>query len=194
MVKSQFLRGVLLGIYYVLARHLPQTNSAFGFGTGALRRWLCRGLFREIGRNVNIEHMAYFGRGDELSIGDNSGIGVNCLCTGPIMIGRDVMMGPDVVLMTSRHEFGDTSRPMRTQGLSCSPVRIEDDVWIGTRAIIMPGVTIQRGAIIGAAAVVTRDVPAYAIVGGIPARVLRYRMQTPQTAPPEKSTEKEFSQ
>jgi maltose O-acetyltransferase len=176
MVKSKLLRGILLGLYYVLARHMPRTNSPFSLGGGVLRRWLCRALFREMGCGVNVEHMAYFGWGDELSVGDNSGLGVNCLCTGPITIGRDVMIGPDVLLMTSKHEFGDTTRPMRNQGLTLCPIRIEDDVWVGTRAIVMPGVTVHRGAIIGAAAVVTRDVPAYAVVIGIPARVLRYRV------------------
>jgi maltose O-acetyltransferase len=133
-----------------------------------------------MGTQVNIERGAYFGTGEQMSIGDHSGIGVNCQVVGPITIGRDVMMGPDVIILTQNHETRDLSRPMRGQGaLPRKPVVIHDDVWIGTRVIILPGVTIGRGAIIGAGAVVTRDVPPFAIVGGNPARVIKYRTGEP---------------
>lgn len=70
----------------------------------------------------------------------------------------------------------DISRPMNQQGIeSVRPVIIDDDVWIGSRAIILPGVHIYRGGVIAAGAVVTQDDPEYAIVGGVPARVIRYR-------------------
>jgi len=129
-----------------------------------------------MGVGVNIERGAYFSTGDQLSIGDYSGLGVNCQCVGPITIGRDVMMGPDVIILTQNHAVSDVTKPMRGQGaLPRRPVIIEDDVWIGTRVIILPGVTVHTGAIIGAGAVVTKDVPAYAVVGGNPARVLKYR-------------------
>lgn len=86
------------------------------------------------------------------------------------------MMGPDVVILSGGHVFDRTDIPMRLQGGKKSrPTVIGDDVWIGTRAIIMPGVRIGSGVIIGAGAVVTKDVPDYAIVGGVPAKVLRYR-------------------
>ena len=86
------------------------------------------------------------------------------------------MMGRDVIIMASSHKFDDCNIPMRLQGYKpVKEVIIEDDVWIGHRVIILPGVNIGKGSIIGAGSVVTRDVPQYAIVGGIPAKIIRYR-------------------
>ena len=71
--------------------------------------------------------------------------------------------------------FQDINIPMKNQGIHTSPIIIEDDVWIGYGAVITKGVTIRKGAIIGANAVVTKDVPEYAIVGGVPAKIIKYR-------------------
>lgn len=129
------------------------------------------------GENVNIEHGAHFTPG--LSIGDRSGVGINCELNGPITIGQDVMMGPEVVIYTSGHEFGATDIPMMDQGSTAAkPVIIGDDVWIGCRAIIMPGVTIGNGCVIGAGAVVTKDVPPYSVAVGVPAKVVKNRCAT----------------
>lgn len=88
------------------------------------------------------------------------------------------MMGPDVIIITGNHEFNRIDIPMRDQGETRpESVVIDDDVWIGTRSIILPGVHIEKGAIIGAGAVVTKDVPEYAVVGGNPAKVIKYRIQ-----------------
>ena len=85
------------------------------------------------------------------------------------------MMGPDVTILTHTHKIDRTDIPMDKQGSIVKGVTIGNDVWIGMRSIIMPGVKIGNGAVIGAGAVVTKDVPDYAIVGGVPAKVIRYR-------------------
>ena len=166
-------------LYYILyahwARYLPASYNPGGRFSRAIRLFICKHLFKECGQKVNIERSADFASGRYLSVGDRSGLGVNCRARGPITIGKDVMMGPDVVLMTRMHNFRDLSVPMKTQGSEVRPVVVEDDVWIGTRVIVLPGCTIGKGAIIGAGAVVTKDVPEYAIVGGSPAKVIRYR-------------------
>lgn len=123
---------------------------------------------------MNIERHALFS--PDVSLKDNSGIGIDCELYGPISLGSDVMMGPEVVIYTSGHAHDRIDIPMRLQGASeIKPVSIGNDVWIGRRVMIMPGVTIGNGVIIGAGAVVTKDVPDYAVVGGVPARILRYR-------------------
>ena len=128
------------------------------------------------GININIEKKANFGTGSGIEIGNNSGLGINCKVRGPLQIGNNVMMGPDVIIFTSNHETSRTDIPMRGQGSTLpQKVTIEDDVWIGARVIILPGVTIGKGAILAAGAVVSKDVPDYAIVGGVPAKVLKYR-------------------
>ena len=86
------------------------------------------------------------------------------------------MMGSDVVIITRNHRFERTDIPMMEQGFSDEqPVTIGDDVWIGDRVIILPGIKVGDGSIIAAGAVVTHDVPAYAIVGGVPAKVIGMR-------------------
>ncbi len=171
------MRLLCLMLYCSLLKHLP--SSAGSNPVKRLIRWLRSGVasrcLEKCGRNVNIEKNADFGSGAGITLGDNSGLGINCRLRGPLAIGDNVMMGPDCVILTSTHNFERTDIPMIAQGGKVSKVAIGDDVWIGTRAIILPGVTIGKGVIIGAGAVVTKDVPDYAIVGGIPARVIRYR-------------------
>lgn len=91
------------------------------------------------------------------------------------------MMGPEVTILTHTHRIDRTDIPMGQQGSMVCEVVIGDDVWIGMRSIILPGVRIGSGAVIGAGAVVTKDVPNYAVVGGVPARVIRYRKKIEHT-------------
>lgn len=88
------------------------------------------------------------------------------------------MMGTDVTIITRNHRFDRTDIPMMEQGFEEErPVYIGNDVWIGDRALILPGVHVGDGSIITAGAVVTKDVPPYSIVGGVPARKIRNRFE-----------------
>lgn len=130
-----------------------------------------------MGKGVNVEHGASFGF-RKVSLGDRSGLGVDCRLYGPVDIGSDVMMGRDVVIVALNHAFDKLDIPMRDQGhRPPQRVTIEDDVWIGDRVLIVPGVTVGYGAILGLGAVVTKDVPPLAVVGGNPARVLKFRRE-----------------
>lgn len=163
---------MLFILYKVTAQWLPisQRSSL----AKKMRGFFGKRIATQFGTNVNIERNAVFS--PELEIGNNSGIGIDCELYGPISLGSDVMMGPEVVIYTSGHAHDRIDIPMRLQGASViKPVRIGNDVWIGRRVMIMPGVTIGNGVIVGAGAVVTKDVPDYAVVGGVPARILRYR-------------------
>lgn len=162
--------------YYGFARHLPASDNSYGKWVRVLRRAACRGLFTYMGRGVNVEQKAFFGDGRNIRIGDYSGLGINCRLYGPVSLGKHVMMGPDVIIITSNHKSDRLDIPMTEQGgTGPDPVVIGDDVWIGTRVIILPGVTIGHGAVLAAGAVVTKDVRPYAIVGGNPAKLIRYR-------------------
>lgn len=110
-----------------------------------------------------------FGR--NIHIGDNVFINAGCCFQdqGGISIGNRVLIGHRVVLATLNH-----AEPVAERGtLLPTPISIGDDVWIGAGAVVCPGVSIGTGAIVAAGAVVTRDVPAGVVVGGVPARVLR---------------------
>ena len=131
-------------------------------------------ILKKCGRRVNIEKNAEISSSIEL--GDDSGIGIRAQINGKTIIGNNVMMGPDVCIYATNHRFDRTDIPMNKQGIDVErPIVIDDDVWIGARVIILPGVHIGTGAVIGAGAVVTKDVPAYAVVGGNPARVIKMR-------------------
>lgn len=162
--------------YYGFARQLPCSGRAYALGAKYLRNFLGRWLLDRTGSDINIEHGADFGSGRGITLGHRSGLGVNCRVGGPLTIGNDVMMAPGVIILTQNHGFDDLARPMIEQGYGPPEgVTVEDDVWLCTNAIILPGCRLGKGAIIAAGAVVTKDVPPYAIVGGNPAKVIRYR-------------------
>jgi maltose O-acetyltransferase len=181
---SRLLRLLL---YYGFARYLPDSDAFPIFGR--IRGGICRPIFRLAGVGIHIKQGAYFGKGDGIEIGDHSDLGLRCHVYNNVTIGRDVMMGPDVMILAGNHTFDRLDIPMRLQAQQRERCQIGDDVWIGARAIILGGVSIGDGAVVAAGAVVTRDVPAYAIVGGNPARLIRFRREPPaETAPAESST------
>jgi len=114
-----------------------------------------------------------------LEIGRNTYIQAGCNLNAflnSIIIGDNCMIAPRCAFMPYQHSFADVSRPMREQPkISQGDIVIEDDVWLGVNTTVLDGVTIGRGAIVGAGAVVTKSIPAYAIAGGVPARVIRFR-------------------
>lgn len=143
-----------------------------------IRYLLCKQLFEYCGKNVNIEKDAQFGAGDRIRIGDNSGLGINCVIPNGSIIGNDVMMGPNCYIHSRNHQFARTDIPMRMQGCSENKsVVIEDDVWIGRDVAIMVGRKLSKGTIVAANSVVTRDFPEYSIIGGNPARLIRNRKE-----------------
>ena len=130
---------------------------------------------------MNIEKGATFGSGSNIEIGSNSGLGKNCMVNGPVRIGKYVMIGPDVMLIARRHRVENTDLPMALQGDEICSIEIEDDVWIGARVVILAGVKVGKGAIVGAGSIVTKNVPEFSIVGGNPAKLIKWRKTTGAT-------------
>lgn len=167
-------RYIFRKLYFKIGRHLPSSTAKHGRRYQNIRYWMVRGFIEKCGSNVNIEHKAWFN--PELQIGRSSGVGMNCRISGRTYIGDNVMMGPDCIMYSYSHAHSRTDIPMCEQGFELeTPIHIGNDVWIGARVIILPGCMIGDHAIIGAGAVVTKDVPAYAIVGGNPAKIIRMR-------------------
>lgn len=164
-----------MALYRGLAMHLPRSQGGFGNAYRAVRAFFARMALDKCGKNVNIEHGAQFGF--DTSIGDNSGIGINAILSPGITIGNDVMMGPYCMMFTSNHAIGDLATPMRKQGhAERKPIVIGNDIWIGARVTILPGVHVGDGSVIGAGAVVTKDVEPYSIVAGNPAKKIGSRL------------------
>lgn len=132
-----------------------------------------------IGSNVYIGHYAILRgySGQSLVIGNNTWIGQFCYINsaGGVKIGSNVGIGPGVKVMSSEHGEEGKHVPVLLCDLTYAPVSIEDGCDIGLGAIILPGRTIGRGAIVGAGAVVTHDVEPYSIVAGVPARKIGMR-------------------
>lgn len=161
-------------IYYSVAKHMPCSYSGVKIGQTVLRRFCGRLMLAHCGKKVNIERNALFSQ--KVSLGDYSGIGVNAKIYGACVIGDHVMMGEDCTVITRNHKHDRTDIPMMEQGFEAEKtVYIGNDVWIGDRVILMPGVHIGDGCIIGAGAVVTHDIPPYCVAAGIPAKVIKNR-------------------
>lgn len=109
----------------------------------------------------------------DVTIGDHTRIGIHCTVIGPVCIGNNVNLAQGITVTALNHNFEDTTRRIDEQGISTKPVVIGDDVWIGANAVILPGVTIGRHVVVAAGAVVTKDVPDYCVVGGVPAKILK---------------------
>ena len=164
----------MYALYCILGKYLPVSYRMKSART--IRSWFARRILASAGEHINIERGASFT--ENTSIGNNSSIGKNCrIQEGRVTIGNNVLMGPDVLIFTTNHESSRTDIPICMQGNSPpKPVVIEDDVWIGARVIILPGVTIKKGCIVGAGAVVTKTFPEYSVIAGNPGRVCKSRI------------------
>ena len=141
---------------------------------GKLRNYFVRKYIKSAGKNINIGRYCKIHK--NTTIEEHSGVGFGCEIPNGVTLGSHLIMGPDVLIFTQNHQTADTEIAMREQGVApLKPVVIGDDVRMGARVCILPGVTIGQGAVIGACAVVSKDVPAYSVAVGNPARVVKKR-------------------
>jgi acetyltransferase-like isoleucine patch superfamily enzyme len=133
--------------------------------------WLSRGCYVLAHRNV------------EVRIDSQTYVGHRCLLygTGGIHIGRDALLANDVQLICGNHTFARRDMPIRLQPTVERPIIIEEDVWLGASVIVLGDVTVGKGSVVGAGAVVTRSLPPYSIARGVPAKVVGVRGEDPTT-------------
>lgn len=156
-------------IYKFTASWFPETRH-FPLG-GKMRYLLAKKIMRYCGRNVNIERNAAFT--PEVKIGDNSGIGIKSEIYGEVTIGMDVMMGPEVVVYTENHNHASGIRFIDQGHSDPEPVEIGDNVWIGRRAMFMPGSGVGNNSVVAAGSVVTKKFPSNSLIGGNPAKLIK---------------------
>ena len=171
------MKSLFLLLYYGVLQYIPMQPMP-GYQLGyKLRYWCLRHILgSRCGKAVIVKDHCSFGNGDRLTVGDRSQLSSHGRFSGTITIGDDVVMGPDIVMMATSHEFSRRDIPINQQGAKPEePITIGNDCWIGTRVIVLPGVTIGDGCIVAAGAVVTKDVPPNTIVAGVPAKVIKNR-------------------
>lgn len=146
-------------------------------------------LFAQCGKKVTVHRGVRVSGWRNVFAGNRIAIGEGCrfMCTrAPIHIGDHVMFGPNVTVVTGNHridvvgKYMDEVTDLEKTEADDQPVVFEGDNWIGAGAVILKGVRVGCGAVVAAGAVVTKDVPAYAVVGGNPARVIRMRFTDQQ--------------
>ncbi len=176
-MASKIVKYFCLAAFYGFANHLPDSDLPFiGRAANAVRVALCRRIIKKAGKIATISKNVSFGKGFDVEMGDFSGLGRRCRIPNNTIIGRFVMMAPEVYVSGGNHRSSRTDIPMCLQGSEDTlPTVIGDDVWIGMRAIIVNGIKIGNGAILSAGCVVTKDIPEYTVVGGVPARVIKSR-------------------
>ena len=127
-----------------------------------------------LGRRSVVESYACINNAvGDVIIGDHTRIGLHCTVIGPVTIGSHVNLAQGITITALNHSFEDATKRIDEQGITTKQVVIGDDVWIGTNAAILPGVTIGRHSVVAAGAVVTKDVPEHSLVAGVPAKIIK---------------------
>lgn len=154
-----------------LARNLPGMTGV------TLRFIVYKFLLKKLGSFILIYPGVHLTHTYGISFGKKCSINSGAILDGRggITIGDDVMIGPHSYIASSSHTYDNPKVPMTSRGHFMKPVTIKDDVWIGANTTILGGVTIGKGVIVGAGAVVTKNVPNYTIVGGVPAKKIGFR-------------------
>ena len=172
------MRWVAIMLYYTIYVVRGCTNRFLSF--------FYKKMLRGCGSNVRFSALTSDFTYRNVTIGNDVYIGPHALflCTeSQIFIGNKVLFGPHVTIIGGDHRITDVGRfiydVLDKHPEDDQDVHIEDDVWIGTNTTLLKGVTVGRGAVVAAGALVTKNVPPYAIVGGVPAKVLKYRF-TPE--------------
>ena len=140
-----------------------------------------KGIF--IGEKVWIDRGAIIKSGSDLdslvSIDANSYIGMNTVVdgVGSVLIGKNVLIANSCSINSTQHKFDNLDLPIIKQPTQKTQIKIEDNVWIGARTVILPGVVIGEGSVVGAGSVVTKNVEPFSVVVGVPAKTLRSRLE-----------------
>jgi maltose O-acetyltransferase len=171
------MKRLSYAFYYLVISRLP--HSRFSILFNKIRVWYLSRVLKimEAGEKTYFEHHIFIGGPGRVRFGRSCQVNENSFIESA-MIGNFVMIAPNVAIISSMHNHDRLDIPMIFQGATTGEkVIIEDDVWLGRNVLVMPGVRIGKGSIVAAGAVVTRDVPEYKIVGGVPARIIKDRRQ-----------------
>jgi len=171
MIFRRLVKESYKFIYFLLSWPVYGRISATSFVSPMAGIKDHRNVF--LGNRTNIHRNAVVW--GELTTGVDVTIGPGTCIYGKVSLGDHVMIAPNVMIAGGNHGVEKNGTPMLYQVCSVVGVHVHDDVWVGANAVILDGVTIGKGAVLGAASVVTKDVPEYAVVVGNPAKIVKYR-------------------
>lgn len=134
----------------------------------------------ELGAFSTIEDFSAINNGvGSVIIGERTKIGLSNTIIGPVTIGNDIRLAQNITLSGLNHNYEDINIPIHKQGVSTSPIRIEDNTWIGANVVVLAGVTVGKHSIVAAGSVVTKNIPPYSLAVGNPARIIKqYNFET----------------
>lgn len=134
----------------------------------------------ELGDYSTIEDFSAINNGvGDVIIGNQTKIGLSNTIIGPVTLGNDIRLAQNITLSGLNHNYQDIKTPIHKQGVSTSPIVIEDECWIGANVVVLPGVTIGKHSVIAAGSIVTKDIPPYSVAVGNPARIIKqYNLET----------------
>lgn len=174
-LKATLIYGLKDNIYIGRDVIIDSSNYHLGHNVVISDRSIVRGNVA-IGDNVYIhENVLIRSFNYSISIGNNSKINNNCCILSQCKIGSNVSIAPNVVIVGANHRYSDKSQLIQLQGSSSLGITVGDDVWIGANVTILDGVVIGKGSVIAAGAVVTKNVPEYTVVAGVPAKIIKER-------------------
>lgn len=167
------IRKFIYFIYIAFLRFTPEIYRPYALFFPFLRRICVKAFADKCGKKTRVKRNADISM--FIKIGDFSELGSSCIIQSNTHIGDYVIMGPNVKIYTKNHNYNNIDIPIALQSETKERVDIGNDVWLGANVIITPGVKIGNHVVIAAGAVVTKDIPDYAVVGGVPAKIIKMR-------------------
>lgn len=174
----KFLRRTEYEIYEILETVFSVVSGTFG---KYLRRIFYGFFLNNCGKNLNVGLRVKIQVPRNVDVGKNVGfnygvwIAANYNKNGKIILGNNVLIGPYSILHSGNHNFKDPKTPIHKQGFKFNRIIIEDDVLISARCTILSGVTIGKGSVIAAGSVITKNIPPYSVVAGVPGKIISTR-------------------
>lgn len=145
---------------------------------GFIPRYLiCKIFFKSLESFCFIQPNVFISHSFRIECGKNFVVTSNTYinAVGGLIIGDNVLIGPGVVISSGEHQYQNKKIPVKLQEIKLKTITIEDDVWIGANAVIMPGITLKKGTAVGAGAIVTKSTEPYSVMVGVPAKRIKFR-------------------
>lgn len=170
------MKNIWFLIYLLFFKNTPEDYRPYALFFPKIRSFLVEKYLVQCGSSPRVKQGAEIS--PNTTLGDFSELGTRCMIQADVHIGNNVIMGPDVKIYSRNHKFDRLELPIQNQGKNFHKTHIGNDVWLGANVIVTAGCKIGNHVIVAAGAVVTKDVPDFAIVGGVPAKILKYRNET----------------